>query len=120
MAKRKRTSYCNVTEDHGIGFLVLRPIHPQINSSTLCNSIGAKPTSGGIRVHALAKSYNVSHMTISRLSKGAYMEIRIVIKGTPQEGFRWDVMEGTNVLRTGTANSQPEAVYCRKQSNKRT
>src|SRR6516162_8292740 len=37
------------------------------------------------------------------------METRIVIKGTPQEGFRWDVMEGTNVLRTGTANSQPEA-----------
>ena len=37
------------------------------------------------------------------------MERRILINNTPPEGFRWQVIEGANVLRTGTANTQLEA-----------
>jgi hypothetical protein len=37
------------------------------------------------------------------------MAIRVVISDSPPEGVRWQVVEGKVVLKTGTANSQPEA-----------
>ena len=36
------------------------------------------------------------------------MAIRVVISDSPPEGVRWQVVEGKVVLKTGTANSQPE------------
>jgi len=37
------------------------------------------------------------------------MAVRVVVNETPPEGVRWQVVEGKVVLKTGTANSQPEA-----------
>jgi hypothetical protein len=37
------------------------------------------------------------------------MAMRVVVNDTPPEGVRWQVVEGKVVLKTGTANSQPEA-----------
>jgi hypothetical protein len=41
--------------------------------------------------------------------------MRVVIDNIPPEQFRWQVVEGNKVvLKTGTANSQPEAFIAGK------
>ena len=46
------------------------------------------------------------------------MERRILINSTPPEGFRWQVIEGANGLKTGTANTQPEAFIAANRASK--